>query len=236
VIATSSDGQTGTASISYTVAAEPVAGPPTVSITTPAGGASYRYGQTVSSGYSCKESSNGPGLDASPRGCAGTVADGSQIDTSTPGSHAFTVVATSRDGQSATQTMHYSVRMPSNQFTITHIEHYAGGRFILTVKVPSQGRLDILITAWQDNFARAANALAAAPALLQPAIGRFVLARAHATTNSASTLRILVRLNARGRWLVAHHRYRVTLRLWATYTPSGGQPRSIGHYGLHITP
>ena len=47
-------------------------------------------------------------------------------------------------------------------------------------------------------------------------------------------LSIPVNPNAPGRHLVAHHRYRVTLRLWVTYTPTGGQPRSIGTYGLHI--
>jgi hypothetical protein len=34
--------------------------------------------------------------------------------------------------------------------------------------------------------------------------------------------------------LVHHHRYLVTLRVWVTYTPIGGHPRSIGMDGLHL--
>jgi hypothetical protein len=81
--------------------------------------------------------------------------------------------------------------------------------------------MDVLITAWNDN-------LATFTSLLQPAAGRFVYAREHATAPAASKLRIVVKPNARGRRLIAQHRYRVTLRLWVTFTPTGGSPRSIG--------
>jgi hypothetical protein len=40
--------------------------------------------------------------------------------------------------------------------------------------------------------------------------------------------------NSRGRLLVHHHTYRVTLRLWVSYTPTGGTHRSIGFYNLHL--
>lgn len=33
---------------------------------------------------------------------------------------------------------------------------------------------------------------------------------------------------------VTHHRYRVTLRLWISYTPTHGRQRDIGDYGLHL--
>ena len=74
----------------------------------------------------------------------------------------------------------------------------------------------------------------AAPVVLQPARGRFVFARAHAIARKAGTLQIAVIPNARGRLLVANHRYRVTLRLWVSYTPTGGHPGKIGYYGLHL--
>ena len=86
--------------ISYTVAAAP-----TVTITTPASGASYTQGQVVDAGYSCSEGAGGPGLS----GCSGTVADGSAINTQTLGSQAFSVTATSNDGLSTTDTVHYTV-------------------------------------------------------------------------------------------------------------------------------
>jgi len=107
------------------------------------------------------------------------------------------------------------------------LKPHSDGRFVVVVKVPGPGRVDILVTAWNDNLADAVR-------LLQPAPGRFVFARAKAIAMSKTTLRIVVRPNAKGQRLVKHHRYRVTLRLWVTYTPTDGQTRSIGYYGLHL--
>jgi hypothetical protein len=70
--------------------------------------------------------------------------------------------------------------------------------------------------------------------LLRPASRRFVFARAHKTADVATTLHVRVLPNARGRLLVRHHTYAVTLRLWVSYTPTGGTYRSIGFYGLHL--
>jgi 6-phosphogluconolactonase (cycloisomerase 2 family) len=103
VTATGQDGQTATTSITYTVAA-----PPSVTITTPANNASYTQGQVVDASYSCADGQFAPGL-VSGTGCTGTVANGSAIDTSTPGTHTFTVTATSLDGQTTAQTNTYTV-------------------------------------------------------------------------------------------------------------------------------
>lgn len=86
----------------------------------------------------------------------------------------------------------------------------------------------MLETAWNDNLARSA-------VLLQPAPRRFVFARKPRTAHHASTLHVRVSPNARGRRLVHHHTYRVTLRLWVTYTPTGGEPRKQGFYGLRLS-
>ena len=43
-----------------------------------------------------------------------------------------------------------------------------------------------------------------------------------------------VKPNRGGRLLVAHPRYRVVLRLWVSYTPTGGPDRTIGFLGLHL--
>ena len=40
--------------------------------------------------------------------------------------------------------------------------------------------------------------------------------------------------NARGRRLVEHHTYAVTLRLWVTYKPTGGQQSKLGFRALHL--
>ena len=58
-------------------------------------------------------------------------------------------------------------------------------------------------------------------------------ARAHKTAPQETTLQIRVTPNARGKMLVHHHAYRVVLRLWVSYTPTGENPR-IGFYGLHL--
>jgi hypothetical protein len=104
VTATSSDGLTGTASITYTVAA-----PPSVQIGVPVGGARYARGQAVQASYSCQEGLGGPGIES----CAGPVANGAPLDTSTSGSHTFTVTAHSKDGQSASKTVSYTVLAPA---------------------------------------------------------------------------------------------------------------------------
>ena len=103
VTATSGDGQTGTASISYTVAA-----PPSVQIAVPADGAKYARGQSLHASYSCQEAASGPGIQS----CLGPVANGAAIDTSSPGTHTFTVTAKSKDGQSASKTVSYTVAAP----------------------------------------------------------------------------------------------------------------------------
>ncbi len=219
VTATSKDGQTGAQSISYTVA-----GAPSITITSPASGARFGFAQRVTASYRCQDGASGPGI----RSCPAPVPNGANLDTSTPGPHSFTVTAISLDGQSVTETVRYAVRLPSNRLVgRARLKPYSDGRFAVVVRVPGPGRVDILVTAWKDNLAHTAR-------LLEPAPGRFVFARAHAVAPGKMTLRILVRPNARGRRLLGHHRYRVTLRLWVTYTPRHGLPRSIGYYGLHL--
>src|SRR5262249_47149073 len=95
------------------------------------------------------------------------------------------------------------------------------------VTVPGPGTIDVLETAWDDNLAHAA-------VVLPPAAHRFVVARAHKTAHRATTLHLRVTPNARGRLLVHHHTYPVILRLWVSYTPTGGDYRKIGYYGLHL--
>jgi DNA-binding beta-propeller fold protein YncE len=86
-----------------------VVGPPAVSITTPADGSTYTQGQAVNAAYTCADSSNGPGLKPGTAGCSGTVANGSAINTATTGTQAFSVTATSTDGQTTTHTVHYTI-------------------------------------------------------------------------------------------------------------------------------
>ena len=66
---------------------------PSASIAIPASGATYTVGQALDSSFTCSDGAGGPGiascLDQSGRG------PGARIDTSSPGSHTFTITATS---------------------------------------------------------------------------------------------------------------------------------------------
>lgn len=100
VTATSQDGLTSSQTVNYTVAAAP-----TASITTPPDGANYSLGQVVNADYSCAEGAFGPGLAY----CDGTVENGTPVDTSSVGTHSFTVIAASKDGQYNVKTVNYTV-------------------------------------------------------------------------------------------------------------------------------
>jgi hypothetical protein len=139
VTATSLDGQTAVSTITYTIV-----GAPTVRISTPVEHATYTQGQTVRAGYSCAEGAGGPGLRPGKAGCIGTVASGAPINTSALGTHAFSVTATSTDGQTTTATANYTVvavvRSADLGATITGSNHAAdGARFTEKVTVSNAG-------------------------------------------------------------------------------------------------
>jgi hypothetical protein len=94
--------------ISYTLA-----GPPTVTITTPPNNASYTYGQVVDANYGCS-----PATNATLKSCTGTVPDGKPINTSTVASgQSFAVTATDTDSQATTVTHTYTVTAAPTNLT-----------------------------------------------------------------------------------------------------------------------
>jgi uncharacterized repeat protein (TIGR03803 family) len=77
--------------------------PPTVTITTPAGGATYTAGQAVSAGYTCADALSGVAS------CVGPVPSGSSISTASAGNFTFTVTSVDRAGNSTSRSVSYSV-------------------------------------------------------------------------------------------------------------------------------
>ena len=88
------------------------------------------------------------------------------------------------------------------------------------------GAVDVHETAWNENLAMPRSGWRRAAPLR--------IRRTHESARRATTLHLEVRPNLRGKRLVRHHTYPVTLRMWVTYTPTGGRPRSIGFHGLRL--
>jgi hypothetical protein len=203
-----------------------VIGPPTVSISSPIKGWRYLRGRVVKAVYSCGEGAGGPGLAS----CAGTVAAGKPINTRRLGRRVFTVTATSKDGQRVAASVAYTVvrHLPNNRFTIRHLVTKRNGKVKFTLKLPGRGIVDVMEVAPLSNVARAAVPL-------KPARGRFVFARKHLIIRRAGAVSVTVLPNKRGKRLIAHHRLPVVIRLWASYTPTNGNQRNIGIFGVRIT-
>jgi 6-phosphogluconolactonase (cycloisomerase 2 family) len=196
---------------------------PSAQITSPRTGATYTLGQLVNASFGCVEGAGGPGLAS----CAGTAPSDTPIDTTTTGPHTFTATATSSDGQNATSTATYTVIKPSNQITVSHIKTDADGTISLQARVPAQGTLDVLETAWYDPSAQRAPAR-------QGAAHRFASGRANAVATGAGVLHLRVGLNAEGKRLVHHGRHAVALKLWVTYIPTAGRQRTVGFNDLQL--
>jgi hypothetical protein len=104
--ATDASGHHATATIALTVAE-----PPSASISAPATGGTYEVGQSVSTAFSCSEGAGGTGLSScNDSSGAKTVGGGAgQLDTSTLGTHTYTVSAVSKDGLSDDASISYTV-------------------------------------------------------------------------------------------------------------------------------
>jgi hypothetical protein len=80
---------------------------PTVTLMTPAAGAVYEQDEVLTADYTCVDEDGGSGV--APGYCEGTVEVGSALDTTTLGTHEFTVTGTDRSGNVSTVTRTYEV-------------------------------------------------------------------------------------------------------------------------------
>jgi hypothetical protein len=99
-------GEAQKVTIAYTVA-----GPPIATITAPAGGGVYTQGAVIDTAFSCADGEGGSGIE-SCRDSNGESAGTGALDTTTLGTHTYTVTATSKDGESTTSDISYTVQAP----------------------------------------------------------------------------------------------------------------------------
>lgn len=208
VTAISGDGQTNVATIRYTVIS-----PPSASISTPIAGATYTRSAQVDASYGCSEAPGGPGISS----CTGTAANGAPIPTGVTGTHTFTVIATSKDGQQSTASVSYQVVLPGNHFSFSHVRMSRGGVLSLQIKLPGPGWVSLLETA--------SRSASAATAAIGAGRDRFVFGYAQRRASEAGVLRITLRPSARGRRTADTSHKALSVLLWIRYTPAHGVTR-----------
>jgi hypothetical protein len=78
---------------------------PSIQMSSPSHGATYILGAAVHAAFGCADTADGSGIET----CAGTRVDGSALDTSSVGTHEFTVTARDHAGRTTKVTHAYSV-------------------------------------------------------------------------------------------------------------------------------
>lgn len=87
--------------------------PPSITISAPAGSASFVVGQTVSANYACVD--GGSGIAS----CTGSVSNGARIDTGSAGSKTFAVSAADAAGNTSSRSVAYTVTQGSTAASLT---------------------------------------------------------------------------------------------------------------------
>jgi hypothetical protein len=108
----------------HTLALRSIVTTPDVTITSPADGAFFGVGQNVTADYGCTAGT--AGLES----CVGSVPNGTQLDTSTPGTYDFSVTATDLDGASTTVTHTYTIGIDTTPPTISFNRPADGATFV----------------------------------------------------------------------------------------------------------
>ena len=85
--------------------------PPKAAIESPASGDTYAQGAVVPTSFSCTEGEGGPGLESCTDANGGSGTSG-VLETSTVGPHTYTVTAKSKDEETGTASISYTVVAP----------------------------------------------------------------------------------------------------------------------------
>jgi hypothetical protein len=200
-----------------------------LTVTQPVNGATYLQGQTVSAVYSCS-----PDPSTTLMACAGPVANGAPIQTSTLGAHTFSVTASEGDGRSATQSVSYSVVAGPGPPSVTAAQLLA---LLKSEIAPSGKTARIAAVLKASGYAYAFRALEAGKAAVSwyqvplgahlARVGRkpkpVLVASGRLSFTAARTAMLKVTLTATGRKLLkrSEHTKRIHLSVKATFTPAG---------------
>jgi hypothetical protein len=189
---------------------------PTVTINSPAGGGTYTQGQPVATSFSCADGADAPGISdcKDSNGAAGTTG---KLNTSTLGTHTYTVTATSKDGQTASQKITYTVK-PVTISAISVTSHtvtwragygYPKVHLLFTLSGPATVRLLLNVPSGKKwTTAKTASVGGRAGANSYLLAGRW-----HDQLIPSRPVRLLVQLQKNGRW-VTH----ATISLTVTHT------------------
>jgi hypothetical protein len=133
VDATDHAGNPASKTVHYTVDAAVDTTPPTITITSPTEGQHVQLNAALGAAFTCD--------DPGGSGVATCVAV-APVDTSTPGTHAYTVDATDDDGNPATRTVHYVVDADTTAPTITIASPADGQHFASGAAIPATYHCD----------------------------------------------------------------------------------------------
>jgi hypothetical protein len=211
-------------------------GPPTISITSPANGAAYTHGQVVSASYACS-----PADASALSSCAGPVASGAAIDTTTPGPHGFTVTALDQDGGNATATSSYTVSAaPSRGIVTASVARARTGaagptvslRLACTGDAGATCKTSVALTVIEHRRGKHLVSVSAAKPKHERAATRTVTVGSVAKTlSSGQSTVVTVKLNVIGRRLLARfHHFAVVVRV--TQATDNGKPVVVARQRL----
>jgi hypothetical protein len=103
---------------------------PAVTIASPLNAGTYLLHQPATAAYTCDD-----GAGSGVATCRGTLVNGALVDTSTPGSHTFTVTSTDVAGNSAARTIGYTVSYALCPLYDQGVSHRAGSTIPLKLQV-----------------------------------------------------------------------------------------------------